>query len=223
MPINAIVSFTFYRLVAWFNDIYSQAMALESKNQLWATKLLHHLDKAKDRARTHEVECLDHTTGKYEVMEMGGTTSDGEVRASRSYVVILINFSCMCERTRQCHFPCSHYIAAAWHRNFAYEIRIPREFSIDNLVLIWSPRFELYLGKGQWPLYMGPKYIADLGSRWNKRGTRKRTRHKMVMDQVLGRTRRGRATPFLSNPDENNCGRCDRLGHNTRTCSWPLS
>jgi hypothetical protein len=76
MPINAIVSFTFYRLVAWFNDIYSQAMALESKNQLWATKLLHHLDKAKDRARTHEVECLDHTTGKYEVMEMGGTTSD---------------------------------------------------------------------------------------------------------------------------------------------------
>jgi hypothetical protein len=28
MPINAIISFTFYRLVAWFNDRYSQAMAL---------------------------------------------------------------------------------------------------------------------------------------------------------------------------------------------------
>jgi hypothetical protein len=28
MPVNAIVSFTFYRLVAWFNDRYSEAMAL---------------------------------------------------------------------------------------------------------------------------------------------------------------------------------------------------
>jgi hypothetical protein len=28
MHINAIVSFTFYRLVAWFNDRYSEAMAL---------------------------------------------------------------------------------------------------------------------------------------------------------------------------------------------------
>jgi hypothetical protein len=47
-------------------------------------------------------------------------------------------------------------------------------------------------------------------------------RHKMVMDQVSERIRQGRATPFLSDPDENNCGRCGRLGHNTRTCSWLL-
>ena len=28
MPVNAIVSFSFYRLVAWFNDRHAQAMAL---------------------------------------------------------------------------------------------------------------------------------------------------------------------------------------------------
>jgi len=28
MPVNAIVSFTFYRLVAWFNERHAQAMAL---------------------------------------------------------------------------------------------------------------------------------------------------------------------------------------------------
>jgi hypothetical protein len=93
-PFNAIVSFTFYRLVAWFNDRYSQAMALQSKNQLWAPKPMRHLAKAEDRACTHEVECFDHTTGKYEVTERGGITSDGDVWHSRSYVVILIDFSC---------------------------------------------------------------------------------------------------------------------------------
>ena len=28
MPVNAIVSFTFYRLVAWFNERHARAMAL---------------------------------------------------------------------------------------------------------------------------------------------------------------------------------------------------
>ena len=38
MPVNAIVSFTFYRLVAWFNERHTQAMTLRSKNQSWAPK-----------------------------------------------------------------------------------------------------------------------------------------------------------------------------------------
>jgi hypothetical protein len=153
----------------------------------------------------------------------GGTTSDGDVRPSRSYIVILIDFSCTCGRTRQYHFVCSHYIAVAQHHNFAYKSKILCEFTIDSLVLTWSPRFEPYLDEGQWPTYTGPKYIADPGARWNKPGTRKRTRYKIVIDQVSGRTRQRRGTPFLSDPNKNKCGRCGRLGHNMRTCSWPLS
>jgi len=116
--------------------------------------------------------------------------------------------------------PCSHYIAAARHRNFDYKTKIPSELSVDSLVLTWSPRFEPFLDEGQWPEYIGPRYIADPGARWNKRGTRKRMRHKMVMDQVSGRTRRARATHFVTEPQQNQCG---KLGHNSRTCHWPLS
>jgi hypothetical protein len=100
MPINAIISFTFYRLVAWFNDRYLEAMALQSKNQLGTPKPMRHLGKAEDRARTHEVKCFDHMTEKYEVTERCGTTSDGDVRPLRSYIVIPIDFSCTCGRTR---------------------------------------------------------------------------------------------------------------------------
>jgi transposase-like protein len=223
MPVNAIVSFTFYRLVAWFNDRHAQALQLQSNNMKWAPRAKKHLDKAKERARTHDIECFDHATGKYQVTERGGTTSDGEIRPSRSYIVVLTDFSCGCGRPRQYHSPCSHYIAAARHRNFDYETKIPWELSVDSLVLTWSPRFEPFLDEGQWPEYIGPRYIADPGARWNKRGTRKRTRHKMVMDQISGRTRRGRATPFVTDPEQNQCGKCGRLGHNSRTCHWPLS
>ena len=136
--------------------------------------------------------------------------------------MVLSNFSCRCGKTRQYHFPCSHYVAASQHRNFAYETQIPSEFSVVSLVQTWSPRFEPFLDEGQWPPYTGPKYIADPGTRWDKRGTRKRTRHKMVMDQVSSRTRRRRATPFLTDPEQNQCGKCGRLGHNSRTCHWSL-
>jgi hypothetical protein len=44
----------------------------------------------------------------------------------------------------------------------------------------------------------------------------------MVMDQVSGRSRRGRASPFLVDLEQNECGKCMRLGHNSRTCIWTL-
>ena len=91
------------------------------------------------------------------------------------------------------------------------------------MVHTWAPRFELYLDEGQWPPYTGPVYIADPSTRWNKRGSRKRSRYDMSMDQISGRTRRGRARPFVEDPEPINCRRCGRIGHNTRTYSWPIS
>jgi hypothetical protein len=114
----------------------------------WAPKPKKHLEKAKERAATHDVRCFDHNTSKYQVMERGGTTSDGEVWPSRSYIMVLSDFSCRCGRPRQYHSPCSHYIVAAQHRNFDYETKIPWEFSVDSLVLTWLPRFEPYLNEG---------------------------------------------------------------------------
>ena len=73
-------------------------------------------------------------------------------------------------------------VVAARHRNFDIKSRIPHEFSVDNLVFTRSPRFVPYRDPREWPPYNGPKYIADPGSRWNKHGSRERTRHKMVMD-----------------------------------------
>jgi hypothetical protein len=45
----------------------------------------------------------------------------------------------------------------------------------------------------------------------------------MVMDQIPRRTRHGRGTPFLTDPEKYECGKCGRLGHNSRTCHWHIS
>ena len=45
----------------------------------------------------------------------------------------------------------------------------------------------------------------------------------MVMDQVSGRTKRDQASHFLMDPEQNECGKYYRLGHNSRTCIWTLS
>ena len=105
----------------------------------------------------------------------------------------------------------------------SYMSRIPLKFTVDKLVRTWSPRFEPFVDEGQWPPYTGPVYIADLSCRWDKRWSRKRSRHGMAMDQVSRRTKRGRMRPFVEEPEQNLCSRCGRLGHNSRTCFWPPS
>jgi hypothetical protein len=73
-------------------------------------------------------------------------------------------------------------VAVARHHNYDIEGRIPCEFSVGTLVQTWSPRFVPFQDPREWPPYDGPKYIADLAYHWEKRGSRKRMRHRMVMD-----------------------------------------
>ena len=76
MLVNAIIQFTFYKLVAWFNDRHAHALKLRSDGEIWAPKLKAHLEKANERASTYEVTCFDHATGTYQVKHRDGTMSD---------------------------------------------------------------------------------------------------------------------------------------------------
>ena len=79
MPVNAIVQFTFYKLVAWFNDRHAHALKLWSDGEIWASKPKAHLEMANERPGTHKVTCFDPAIGTYQVEHRGGTMFDGKV------------------------------------------------------------------------------------------------------------------------------------------------
>jgi hypothetical protein len=79
MPVNAIVIFSFYKLNEFFNDSHAKALESQSVGHRWGWKAREHITKAVQRAYTHEATCFDHERGSYEVVQRGGTTSDGEV------------------------------------------------------------------------------------------------------------------------------------------------
>ena len=76
MPVNAIVQFTFYKLVAWFNDRHAHTLKLRSHGEIWTPKSKAHLEKANERAGTHEVTCFDHAIGTYQVEHRGHCVVD---------------------------------------------------------------------------------------------------------------------------------------------------
>jgi hypothetical protein len=92
MPVNAIVIFNFYKLNEFFNERHAKALESQSAGHRWGWKARKHITKALERAYTHEATCFDHETGSYEVVQRGGTTSDGEVRESRRHVVVIDDF-----------------------------------------------------------------------------------------------------------------------------------
>jgi hypothetical protein len=59
--------------------------------------------------------------------------------------------------------------------------------TLKALVCTWSPRFVLFLDEEQWESYDGPRYVADKGMMWKKRGPRRRIRYAMKMDRVKPR------------------------------------
>jgi hypothetical protein len=59
------------------------------------------------------------------------------------------------------------------------------EFSLESLIRAWSPRFEPFLDESKWPTYTGTIYIADLAHRWDRRGTRKRSRFNIVTPEII--------------------------------------
>jgi hypothetical protein len=55
MLVTPIASFTFYKLVTWFNDRYAHAAGLQSDGERWAPKPKAFLEKVKERAVKHTV------------------------------------------------------------------------------------------------------------------------------------------------------------------------
>jgi len=179
-----------------------------------------HFSKKKSKRQT--ATCFDSTTYTYEVLEAGGTNTGGEDRHARKHKVVIKNNTCTCGKPTLLHIACSHMHTACRVRRI--DPLVPpmtaKEFALRNVLNTWAPQFEPFRDEDEWPLYEGPRYVADQGLLWKSKGPRKRKRYKMDMDRAV----KGKSKPsvvgthFVEDTIHNRCSVCHKENHNRRKC-----
>ena len=94
------------------------------------------------------------------------------------------------------------------------------EFTLERTRLTWAPRFNPFLDASQWPEYVGPDIVPDPALMVPMRGRRRKKRFRSDMDDLTGYTgmKQFGSGHFMEPPENNNCGECNDIGHNVRTC-----
>jgi hypothetical protein len=179
-----------------------------------------YLDTKRYEVHTHGMHatCFDIQTQKYEVLEGGGMTSDGEHHGAKQFAVNLSENTCTCGVPHLLHVPYPHIIGMCnlLGQNFYVPPLWPpitlsrRWFALGLLVL------SCFLDEEQWEPYDGPRYVADKVMMWKKRGPRRRTQYTMEMDRVKPRCSKGSEVNSESVEDRHKirCSKCHKTDHN---------
>jgi hypothetical protein len=97
------------------------------------------------------VICFDIQAWKYEVLEVGGTTSGGEHHRAKRFAVNLSENTCTCDVPQLIHISCPHIIIVCnrlgW--NFYVSPYMATYNTLEALVRTWSPCFVLFLNEEQ--------------------------------------------------------------------------
>jgi hypothetical protein len=112
LHVIAIASFTFYKCNEWFVKCLVDAQMVQTHNSDYVVAPNISLDTKRYEAHTQGMHatCFDIQAQKYEVLEGGGTTSGGEHRGAKGFVVNLLENTCTCGVPQLIHVPCMHII-----------------------------------------------------------------------------------------------------------------
>jgi hypothetical protein len=116
--------------------------------------------------------CFDIQARKYEVLEGGRTTSGGEHRGTKRFMMNLLKNTYTCGVPQLTHVPCPHTIIVCnlLGQNFYVSLFMATYNTLEALVCTWSPRFVPFFYEEQWEPYNSPRYVADKVMMWKKRG-----------------------------------------------------
>ncbi|XP_061336424.1 uncharacterized protein LOC133283562 [Gastrolobium bilobum] len=195
MPITALVKHTYSRLVAYFVERGTNAVAqLQSAYR--------HSKNVVELVKKNQVDATGNHVHAYNVEH---TVFEVDASWERSYSVILPQRYCQCGKFKAFKYPCSHAVAAALSVRQSALTYIDDVFLITNLVEAYSFPWEPIGNEEAIPEISGPKIIPD-SIMLRAKGRPKSTRIRSEMDEVETSQSRIR------------CGLCKERGHNRRGC-----
>jgi hypothetical protein len=159
--------------------------------------------------------CFDIQSRKYEVLEGGGTTSDGEHCEAKRFMVNLSENTSTCGVPQLIHVSYLHIIVVCNRlgQNFYVSPFMATYNTLEVLVHTWSPRFVPFLDEEhESPMI---RYVIDKTMMWKKRGPRS-ARYAMEMDRVKPRrSKRSKVnSESVEDRHEIRCSKCHKAGHN---------
>ncbi|XP_061360917.1 uncharacterized protein LOC133304866 [Gastrolobium bilobum] len=195
MPITALVKHTYSRLVAYFVERGTNALAqLQSAHR--------HSKHVVELVKKNQVDATGHHVRAYNVEH---TVFEVDTGWERSYSVNLPQRYCQCGKFKAFKYPCSHAVAAALSVRQSAFTYVDDVFLITNLVEAYSFPWEQIGNEEAIPEISGAKIIPD-STMLRAKGRPKSTRIRNEMDEVETSQSRIR------------CGLCKERDHNRRRC-----
>ncbi|KAE8790973.1 hypothetical protein D1007_34620 [Hordeum vulgare] len=225
LSVTTIVEYTFYKLNEYFLKHSKEidkwiGESEKPPNEIYPKKVAEWLEFQKEKSAMQRATCFDNAEMKYQVDEPGGTTRDGQSYGGRSFMVSLWTRHCTCEWPSKYHWTCSHMMTACRMRNLPFSdgvvVRL-HEFNLQTHKLTCASRFHPFLDPSQWPEYHGPNIRPDPKMMVQPKGRRRTKRYKNDMDDLMSNREFGNGH-FMEPRDRNQCGDCNEMTHNKRTC-----
>jgi hypothetical protein len=117
LSVTTISSFTFYKCNKWFVKclVDAQMVQRHHSNYMVAPNIYLDTKRYETCAQCMYATCFDIQARKYEVLEGGGTTFDGEHRGAKRFTVNLLENTCTYGVAQLIHVSCSHIIVLCNH------------------------------------------------------------------------------------------------------------
>ncbi|XP_019184374.1 PREDICTED: uncharacterized protein LOC109179324 [Ipomoea nil] len=129
LPVTAIATLTFNKLVAMFADRRTEGQWMQDVGLRWPPIIGNELQSREQQANNATVQRFNDTIGLYAVALATGNVSQG---SAPNVEVHLQNRTCKCGRWKSDGLPCPHVNAVCNYRREHYDSFVSNVYSIDN-------------------------------------------------------------------------------------------
>lgn len=202
LPITALVKFTFFKLVSYFDDRRAKIQDQLSSGEAYSKYAMDILLRCREKAKGHTVIRFDRIRGVFDLRTRPNLGSSH--RGDHTYQINLQERTCTCGKWQMLKIPCSHVIACCTHQNITIRQYINSCYKLTEQLASYSESFEPMKDEPYWQPIEGPTLRPD-PTMLRQKGRPKSTRIRNEMD-------------WRENQPKPRCGICQEEGHNRRTC-----
>jgi hypothetical protein len=179
LPITALVKFTFFKLVSYFDDRRAKIQDQLSSGEVFSKYAMDIFYRCREKAKGHTVTRFDRNRGVFDIRTRPNLGSS--YRGDHTHQIKLQEGTCTCGKWQMLKIPCSHVIACCAHQNINVRQYIDSCYKLTEQLASYSESFEPVKDEPYWQPIEGPTLRPD-PTMLRQKGRPKSTRIRNEMD-----------------------------------------